>query len=37
MTKKQKEMLAMAKLEYEEAEQKYEDLKESITGEDEED
>ena len=37
MTKKQKEMLAMAKLEYETAEQKYEDLKESITGEDEED
>jgi len=35
LTKKQKQTLAMAKLEYETAEKKYEDLKESLLGEDE--
>lgn len=37
MTPKQKTMLAMAKMEYESAEKRYEDLKESLTGEGEDD
>ena len=36
MTPKQKTMLAMAKMEYENAEKRYEDLKESFTGESDE-
>jgi hypothetical protein len=35
LTKQQKQTLAMAKLEYETAEKKYEDLKESLLGKDE--
>lgn len=37
MTPKQKTMLAMAKMDYENAEKRYEDLKESLTGEGEDD